>query len=147
MAKDNSKRLAPDETDLEVRANDVREDVLADVPDKVQQGDNLEVGAADTFVDTEKTSPAERNANSRAVLTNHTLAGMPADVHQVLVGVAQHSLRDAQVYEEVKALTDKYKTEEGLSDEVRNALVAIKRNLEPLARSHEKARMLLEKHV
>lgn len=135
------------EESLGERTEDVREEVLDGAPDAVEPITNTEVSDADTFVGTEKTVPSERNTAARAVITNHTPAGMAADIHQVLVSVSQHTRRDAEVYEEVRALYDKYKSDKELPDDVRRHMIAVKQNLEPGARAHEHVRALLEKYV
>lgn len=141
MAKKN-------EADLEAKTEDVREDVLDSrdnsEPD-LSAASNDELPPADYFVGSEKTIPAER---VRPVVTNTTPAGMPADVHQVMVGLAQATnVHEATVYQEIVQVLEKYADGEGLSSEVRAHLEKAKNILTPKARLHLRTKELLEKHV
>lgn len=133
---------------FENRAKDVREDILDDikVPEVVT---NTELEAADHFVNTEKTTQAERGTGVYAMHRashNRTLAGLPSDVHQALVTVSNQFRAHAAAREEVKAVLDKYEKDE-LPAEVRSLLADAEDGLEAPALVYEKARELLEKHV
>lgn len=113
----------------------------------VLPGSNSEVGAADSYVGSEKVPAATRNANKHAVVQNKTHSGMPSDVHQVLVGVANHAAPHAQVYNEVHAVLEKYSGSDELASDVRGHLEGIAQHLKPLAKAHAHAKVLLEKNV
>lgn len=161
MAKAKDEKDVPGvpDTDLEIKgearvaehyskqsAKD-REDILDDGFESADPGTNLEVGEADSYTGSEKVSPAEKATNSRAVVSNHTLAGMPSDAHQVMVSVAQHTREHAMVHEEVHALLEKHRDSGELSPEVKSHLEKAKAALAPLAALHFKTRMLLEKNT
>ena len=129
------------------KSKEVRDEVLAgrDELEDVRASDNAELPAADEFVDSEKTIPAERVVPSLSNLTPH---GMPSDVHQVMVGLAQVTdVHKATVHEEIVQLLDKYHDGEGLSAEVRAHLEKARAELAPAAKLHLRTKVLLEKHV
>jgi hypothetical protein len=132
------------------RTDEQRGDILDGLDKRVDPAsDNLEIGEADNFVNSEKTYPSERAPHQHAMVTNHTPHGLPADAHQALVSLAQQHRQEASAYEEVGALLEKYKTDDSdnIHPEVRAFLEEYHASLAPSAKRYEKTRHLLEKHV
>ena len=125
-------------------------DPARDVARHVSSRTNTELNAPDHFVNSEKTLPHERvSFGNRAMVTNHTLAGLPSDVHQALVATSQLHRNEAAAYREVQAVLNKYRA--GHSDyhfqpDVLSHLEAIEKELKPGADFDEESRNLLEKY-
>lgn len=149
MAKQKDQSLADSENRVDDEIAAKSESEAADVLDSLDtsaaaSSTNTEVGAADTYVGSQKTSPSSRNPNAHAVIRNTTLQGMPADVHQAMVAVANHTRSHAAVHAEVSAVLDKYTGDDTISPAVRSHLEASAKALKPLAEVHNHSRKLLE---
>lgn len=148
----DSKRKGPDEL-LSDQAEKDREEVLVDTVasrDRLAaESGNRELEGADRLVNTEKTLPHERASFSRRTLvTNHTIAGLPADVHQALVSSSQLRRNEAMAYREVQAVLSKYAdSAHEMPDEVFQHLDEELSALEEAAKFDERARVLLEKYT
>lgn len=149
------KSPSPDEL-LSDQAEKDREAVLEEDPaiavsKRASESDNREILAADTFVNAEKTAPAERASfGRRTLVTNHTVAGLPADVHQALVSSSRLRREDAMAFREVQAVLVKYTgshSDLALPEDVRGHLEDELNALELPASLDESARVLLEKYT
>lgn len=152
--KQAKKSQSPDEL-LSEQAQKDREAILEEEDpairiNRVASGsDNREILAADTFVNAEKTAPAERASfGRRTLVTNHTVAGLPADVHQALVSSSRLRRNEAMAFREVQAVLAKYNQGElALPEDVREHLENELMVLEPAGALDENARVLLEKYT
>jgi hypothetical protein len=125
-----------------------RDAILEDVPESALPVTNTELSNADTFTGSEKTTTAERNRNMRAASgQNVTIMGMPSDVHQAVVAVAQRFKDHAQVHEELVALLAKYEGTDEVNSEVHAVLKEAEKFLARGAKVYTDAHVALEKNA